>query len=82
MCVPCSANKCRIRESDLQAVCLYIIFLNWYYISEWFGCNAIAFFPEYKDIAEELSWSEIGISLDAHSYAYESGHYKSVEQYE
>jgi hypothetical protein len=56
--------------------------LNWYYISEWFGCNAIAFFPEYKDIAEELSWSEIGISLDAHSYAYESGHYKSVEQYE
>ena len=30
MCVPCSANKCRIRESDLQAACLYIIFLNWY----------------------------------------------------
>ena len=28
MCVPCSANKCRIRESDLQAACLYIIFLN------------------------------------------------------
>ena len=21
------------------------------YISEWFGCNAVAFFPEYKDIA-------------------------------
>ena len=52
------------------------------YISEWFGCNAVAFFPEYKDIAEELSWSEIGISLNAHPYAYESGHYKSVEQYE
>ena len=31
MCVPCSANKCRIRESDLQATCLYIIFLNGYY---------------------------------------------------
>ena len=30
MCVPCSANKCRIRESDLQAARLYIIFLNWY----------------------------------------------------
>ena len=30
MCVPCSANKCRIRESDLQAACLYIIFLNGY----------------------------------------------------
>ena len=31
MCVSCSANKCRIRESDLQAARLYIIFLNWYY---------------------------------------------------
>jgi hypothetical protein len=30
MCVPCFANKCRIRESDLQAACLYIIFLNGY----------------------------------------------------
>ena len=30
MCAPCSANKCRIRESDLQAACLYIIFLNGY----------------------------------------------------
>ena len=30
MCVPCSANKCRIRESDLQSAYLYIIFLNWY----------------------------------------------------
>ena len=30
MCVPCSANKWRIRESDLQAACLYIIFSNGY----------------------------------------------------
>ena len=35
MCVPCSANKCRIRESDLQAACLYIIFLNWYSPRVW-----------------------------------------------
>ena len=35
MCVPCSANKCRIRESDLQATCLYIIFLDWYDFIEW-----------------------------------------------
>ena len=31
MCMPCSANKCRIRESNLQAACLVIIFLNGYY---------------------------------------------------
>ena len=23
MCLPCSENKCRIRESDLRAACLY-----------------------------------------------------------
>ena len=32
MCMPCSENKCRIRESDLQAACLYIIFLNGYHL--------------------------------------------------
>lgn len=51
------------------------------YVSEFFGCNAVAFPPEYKAFAETLEWSYIGI-LDAHPYAYESGYYKSVEQYE
>lgn len=52
------------------------------YVSEFFGCNSIAFPPEHKDIAETLEWSSIGISLDAKPYVYDDGYYKSVDQYE
>lgn len=52
------------------------------YVSEFFGCNAIAFAPEHKEFATELSWSEIGISLEHRPYAYDSGHYSPVEEYE
>ena len=52
------------------------------YISEYFGCNSLAFPPEYKDLAEDLEWSNIGIGLEAHPYAFNSGHYKTIDQYE
>lgn len=52
------------------------------YMSEFFGCNAVAFPPEHKEIAETLEWNDIGIMLDVHPYAYKDGYYKSVEQYE
>ena len=45
MCVSCSANKCRIRESDLQAACLYIIFLNGYQTA--FALVAALFFHKH-----------------------------------
>lgn len=52
------------------------------YISEFFGCNSLAFPPEHKDLAETLDWSNIGIILEAHPYAFDSGHYKTIDQYE
>lgn len=52
------------------------------YISEYFGCNSLAFPPEYKNLAEDLEWSNIGIGLEAHPYAFSSGHYKTIDQYE
>lgn len=52
------------------------------YISEFFGCNSLAFPPEHKDFAETLDWSNIGIILEAHPYAFDSGHYKTIDQYE
>ena len=52
------------------------------YISEYFGCNSLAFPPEYKDLAEDLKWSNIGIGLEAHPYAFSGGHYKTIDQYE
>lgn len=52
------------------------------YISDFFGCGSVAFPPEHKEIAEELSWDAIGIGHSAKPYAYEDGHYCSIEQYQ
>ncbi len=52
------------------------------YVSEFFGCGSVAFPPEHRTRAEELSWSDIGISSTAQPYAYKDGHYSPIEQYE
>lgn len=52
------------------------------YVSEYFGCGAVAFPPEHRKIAEQLSWSDIGIRCNTHPYAYEDGYYSSIEQYQ
>ncbi|MDB9952691.1 hypothetical protein OAD57_04855 [Porticoccaceae bacterium] len=52
------------------------------YVSEFFGCGSVAFPPEHRETAEELSWNDIGIVCSARPYAYADGHYSSVEQYQ
>lgn len=52
------------------------------YVSEYFGCGSVAFPPEHREVAEQLSWSSIGISHNAQPYAYEDGYYSSIEQYQ
>ncbi len=52
------------------------------YVSEYFGCGSVAFPPEHREIAEKLSWSDIGIGCTAQPYAYEDGYYSSIEQYQ
>lgn len=52
------------------------------YVSEYFGCGSVAFSPEHREIAERLSWSDIGIGCSAKPYAYEDGYYSSIEQYQ
>ncbi|HII1890333.1 TPA: hypothetical protein ACYZVL_004341 [Escherichia coli] len=52
------------------------------YTSEFFGCGSVAFSPQYREIAEKLSWSNIGISSTIAPYAYEDGAYSTIEQYE
>ena len=64
---------CESKKGDTQ---------NIGYISEFFVCNSLAFPPEHKDLAETLDWSNIGIILEAHPYAFDSGHYKTIDQYE
>tara|TARA_R110001583_G_scaffold18046_1_gene72316 strand:- start:2866 stop:4623 length:1758 start_codon:yes stop_codon:yes gene_type:complete len=57
--------------------CKYIGF-----VSEYFGCGSVAFPPEHREIAEEASWSDIGIGCTTQPYAYKDGYYSSIEQYE
>lgn len=52
------------------------------YISEYFGCGSVAFPPEHREIAEEVSWSDIGIGCTIEPYAYEDGYYSSIEEYQ
>lgn len=52
------------------------------YVSEYFGCGSVSFPPEHREIAERLSWSDIGIGCSAKPYAYEDGYYSSIEQYQ
>jgi hypothetical protein len=52
------------------------------YISEVFGCGSVAFPPENREVADRLGWSDIGIGHSARPYAYEDGHYSSIDQYQ
>jgi len=52
------------------------------YVSEFFGCGSVAFPPQYREAAEQLGWSDIGIGRSARPYAYEDGYYSSIEQYQ
>ena len=52
------------------------------YVSEFFGCGAVAFPPEHREVAEKLSWCDIGISCSVQPYAYEDGFYSPIEQYQ
>ena len=52
------------------------------YTSEYFGCGSVAFPPEHREIAKNLSWSDIGIGCTVQPYAYEDGYYSSIEQYQ
>lgn len=52
------------------------------YVSEFFGCGSVAFPPEHREVAERLGWMDIGLSRSVKPYAYEDGHYSSIEQYQ
>lgn len=52
------------------------------YVSECFACGSVAFPPEHREVAEQLSWSSIGIGHNVEPYAYEDGYYSSIEQYQ
>lgn len=52
------------------------------YTNEFFGCGSVAFSPESREIAEKLSWSDIGLGTTVGPYAYEDGYYSTIEEYQ
>jgi hypothetical protein len=52
------------------------------YSNEFFGCGSVAFSPENREIAEGLSWGEIGLSSTIGPYAYEDGFYSTIDEYQ
>ncbi|EGR2438200.1 hypothetical protein DYC75_13630 [Vibrio cholerae] len=52
------------------------------YSNELFGCGSVAFSPENREIAEKLSWGDIGLSRTIAPYAYEDGFYSTIYEYQ
>lgn len=52
------------------------------YVGEFFGCGSVAFPPQHREVAERLSWSDLGIGHSARPYAYEDGHYSPIDEYQ
>jgi len=52
------------------------------YVSEFFGCGSVAFPPQHREVAEQLSWSDLGIGHSARPYAYKDGYYSPIDQYQ
>jgi len=52
------------------------------YTNEFFGCGSVAFPPENREVAEDLSWGEIGIGSTIAPYAYKDGYYSTIDEYQ
>ena len=52
------------------------------FTSEYFGCGSVAFSPDHRDVAEKLSWSDIGIGSNIGPYAYDDGYYSTIDEYQ
>lgn len=52
------------------------------YSNEFFGCGSVAFSPENREIAEKLSWGDIGLSRTISPYAYDDGFYSTIDEYQ
>lgn len=51
------------------------------FVEEYFSCYSVAFPPEHKERASELTLSQFG-GMEVLPYAYDDGHYSPIEEYE
>lgn len=52
------------------------------YINEFFGCGSVAFLPKNREVAEKLSWGDIGLITRIGPYAYKDGVYSTIDEYQ
>lgn len=52
------------------------------YVCEVFACGSVAFPDKHRELAERLSWSDIGIGHNVAPYAYSDGHYSPIDEYQ
>ncbi|MBE7373218.1 hypothetical protein [Pseudomonas lopnurensis] len=52
------------------------------YVGDVFACGSVAFPKQHHELAERLSWSDIGIGYTVAPYAYSDGHYSPIDEYQ
>ena len=52
------------------------------HVGDVFACGSIGFRKEHHDLAERLSWSDIGIGHTVAPHAYADGHYSPIDEYQ
>ena len=52
------------------------------YIGDVFACGSVAFPNKHRELAERLSWSDIGIGHTVVPNAYSDGHYSPIDEYQ
>jgi hypothetical protein len=52
------------------------------YVGDVFACGSVAFPKQHHELAESLSWSDIGIGHTVAPYAYSDGHYSPIDEYQ
>ncbi|UNH37826.1 hypothetical protein [Moellerella wisconsensis] len=51
------------------------------YSNEFFGCGSVAFPPENRELADRLSWDDIGLRGIGGPHVYEDGSYLTIDEY-
>jgi hypothetical protein len=52
------------------------------YVNDVFCTGSVAFPPAFRQAADRLGWSDIGIGHSARPHAYKDGHYSPIDEYE
>lgn len=52
------------------------------YVADVFACGSVAFPKQHHELAERLSWTDIGIGHNVAPYAYSDGHYSPIDEYQ